>query len=138
MSNWLTLCDRHAPPPQTGKSGGSILQQALLVVSAGAISGPILPLLFAFYLAMLRGWRGAVHELSSRRRYTLNSPVHTFEEDDEEGLTWSPPPGGAALAPSLAAGGAAVVAAPPRPAGMPDASQQSGGSGGSGSGASSP
>ncbi|GBF96975.1 hypothetical protein Rsub_09772 [Raphidocelis subcapitata] len=86
---------------QTGKSGGSLLQQALLVVSAGAISGPILPILFVVYFGILRGWLDAVRDLSARRRYTLNSPMHSLEEEDP----W-PQPGAA---------GAAVVAAPPRP-----------------------
>jgi hypothetical protein len=72
------------------------------VLSAGAISGPILPVLFTFYFFMLRGWTRAVRELSSRRRYTLNSPMHTVEEEDE----W----------PAAGAPGAVVVAAPPRPA----------------------
>ncbi|KIZ04926.1 ADP,ATP carrier protein 1 [Monoraphidium neglectum] len=85
---------------QTGKSGGSILQQGLLLMSAGALTGPILPVLFACFFLMLRGWRGAVSELSSRRRYTLNSPVHSMEEED-----WPE-----------ASTGAAVVAAPPQPA----------------------
>ncbi|GBF96995.1 hypothetical protein Rsub_09792 [Raphidocelis subcapitata] len=92
---------------QTGKSGGSILQQALLVISGGASLGPILPVLFGFYLLMLRGWRGAVHDLSSRRRYTLNSPLQTRDEEGEEGAGLPPAP----------APGNAVVIAPPRPAG---------------------
>jgi hypothetical protein len=69
-------------------------------MSAGALTGPILPVLFACFFLMLRGWRGAVSELSSRRRYTLNSPVHSMEEED-----WPE-----------ASTGAAVVAAPPQPA----------------------
>ncbi len=87
---------------QAGKSGGSVLQQLLLVVSAGAISGPILPIMAVFYLAMVRGWVGSVKHLSARRRYTLNSPMHSQEEDGED---W----------PAAAGPGSAVVAAPPRP-----------------------
>lgn len=77
-----------------------MLQQALLLLSAGAITGPILPVLFGCFFLMLRGWRGAVRELSSRRRYTLNSPIHSFEEEE----MWPE-----------ASTGNAVVAAPPRP-----------------------
>lgn len=66
------------------------------------MTGPILPILFGFFYLMLRGWKGAVRELSSRRRYTLNSPVTSMDEDD-----W--PAGDAG-------GGTAVVRAPPRPA----------------------
>lgn len=88
------------PHPQTGKSGGSMLQQALLLLSAGAITGPILPTLFGCFFLMLRGWLGAVRELSSRRRYTLNSPMHTGEEEEP----WPQP-----------SAGSAVVVAPPQP-----------------------
>jgi len=90
---------------QAGKSGGSMLQQLLLVASAGALSGPILPVMFAFFFAMLRGWKGAVTHLSQRRRYTLNSPMHSQEEDGGEDSPWPQP-----------SAGSAVVAAPPRPA----------------------
>ncbi|KIZ05276.1 hypothetical protein MNEG_2681 [Monoraphidium neglectum] len=77
-----------------------MLQQGLLLMSAGALTGPILPALFVCFFLMLRGWKGSVKELSSRRRYTLNSPVHSMEEED-----W----------PEASAGSVAVVAAPPRP-----------------------
>jgi hypothetical protein len=87
---------------QAGKSGGSVLQQALLLLSAGAI-GPTVPVLFLCYVLMLRGWNGSVAELSRRRRYTQHSPLHTVEEDG-----W----------PEAAGADGAVVAAPPRPAGF--------------------
>jgi AAA family ATP:ADP antiporter len=48
---------------QTGKSGGSLLQQAMLLASAGSITG-IMPVMFGVFFLMLRGWRAAVHELS--------------------------------------------------------------------------
>lgn len=51
---------------QTGKSGGSLLQQALLLASAGSITG-IMPVMFGVFFLMLRGWRSAVHELSQVR-----------------------------------------------------------------------
>lgn len=57
---------------QTGKSGGSLLQQALLLISAGSITG-IMPVMFGVFFLMLRGWRSAVHDLSqvcSHHTYT--------------------------------------------------------------------
>ena len=71
-------------------------------MSAGAMTGPILPVLVCFFYLMLRGWKSAVRELSSRRRYTLNSPVTSMEEDD-----WPP---------ADVSAGTTVVVAPPRPA----------------------
>ncbi|KAI8467681.1 MAG: TLC ATP/ADP transporter-domain-containing protein [Monoraphidium minutum] len=101
---------------QAGKSGGSVLQQAMLLLSAGALTGPILPVLFACFFLMARGWTGAVAELSSRRRYTLNSPIHTVDLDDDSGGGGGG--GGAEPWPQPSAGSVAVVAAPPRPLGM--------------------
>lgn len=48
---------------QAGKSGGSIVQQALLLASGGAIVG-ILPIMFAVFFAMTRGWLRSVDVLS--------------------------------------------------------------------------
>lgn len=125
-----TVCARPpaplSPPPQSGKSGGSMLQQALLLLSAGAMTGPILPILFLCFTLMAHGWTRAVHELSSRRRYTIHSPVHTFEEEEDGGGG----EGWAGLQPS--AGSAAVVAAPPRPDGFSAGGAGSAGSAGAG------
>jgi hypothetical protein len=43
-----------------------LLQQALLLASAGSITG-IMPVMFGVFFMMLRGWRSAVHELSQVR-----------------------------------------------------------------------
>jgi AAA family ATP:ADP antiporter len=69
---------------QTGKSGGSLLQQALLITSAGSIVG-IMPVLFAFFFAMLRGWNSAVYTLSNVRHYSYDSPISSLDEDAEGG-----------------------------------------------------
>ncbi|WIA19646.1 hypothetical protein OEZ85_005580 [Tetradesmus obliquus] len=68
---------------QTGKSGGSLLQQALLLASAGSITG-IMPVMFGVFFLMLRGWRSAVHELSQVRHYSYDSPSSSMEEEEED------------------------------------------------------
>lgn len=45
-----------------------MLQQALLLFSAGSIVG-IMPVLFAVFFMMLRGWSSAVYKLSTVRHY---------------------------------------------------------------------
>ena len=51
---------------QSGKSIGSILQQALLIISGGTLSG-ILPLLAVFYALMLGQWNRSVADLAEVR-----------------------------------------------------------------------
>lgn len=63
---------------QTGKSGGSLLQQALLLASAGSITG-IMPVMFAVFFMMLRSWRSAVHNLSQVGKVLLPAS-HTVRE----------------------------------------------------------
>lgn len=48
---------------QSGKSVGSILQQALLIITGGSLGG-ILPVLAVFYVIMLHQWNGAVMDLA--------------------------------------------------------------------------
>lgn len=48
---------------QSGKSVGSVLQQALLIISGGTIGG-ILPVLAVFYAYMLRQWKISVADLA--------------------------------------------------------------------------
>lgn len=60
---------------QAGKSGGSVLQQALLILSAGAIHG-IMPVLFLVFFVFLHSWMNAVHNLAA---------VHTFEGHEGKG-----------------------------------------------------
>ena len=48
---------------QSGKSVGSILQQALLIITGGTVGG-ILPVLAVFYAVMLHQWNGAVADLA--------------------------------------------------------------------------
>jgi AAA family ATP:ADP antiporter len=135
---------------QAGKSGGSILQQALLLASAGALSGPTLPLMWSVYWAMLRAWNASVHELSSRRRYTITSPLATpltsLDESDggSSGNSSSRDDGGGDGSGTAwgasSANGKTIVAAPPRPAeigsGLPPSAAErppGGGDGGGGS-----
>ena len=49
---------------QAGKSGGSLLQQLLLVISGGAIAGS-LPVMFIVYTLMAQGWLKSVTQLSA-------------------------------------------------------------------------
>ncbi|PNW69913.1 hypothetical protein CHLRE_17g697950v5 [Chlamydomonas reinhardtii] len=60
---------------QAGKSGGSVLQQVLLLLCGGAIAGQ-LPIMVAVYLAMSNGWLGAVGALSRVANYGHQSTVH--------------------------------------------------------------
>lgn len=48
---------------QSGKSVGSLLQQALLILSGSSLAG-ILPVMAIFYTAMLSRWNTAVDELA--------------------------------------------------------------------------
>ncbi|GAX74906.1 hypothetical protein CEUSTIGMA_g2352.t1 [Chlamydomonas eustigma] len=84
---------------QAGKSGGSILQQVLLVISSGAIGGS-LPIMFIVYSLMAQGWLKSVTQLSMfNPMYGHPESVHpTLSEDPEtedeepssEGLAKSP------------------------------------------------
>jgi AAA family ATP:ADP antiporter len=70
---------------QSGKSIGSVLQQALLILSGGTLGG-ILPLLAVFYAVMLRSWTRAVDDLAE---HYDPSHVHrvsvagSLDEEDE-------------------------------------------------------
>nr|BBG40173.1 hypothetical protein [Parachlorella kessleri] len=55
---------------QSGKSAGSMLQQALLILSGGTLGG-ILPILTVLYLIMLTQWKRAVGELGDQ-----HDPAH--------------------------------------------------------------
>ncbi|GMH36243.1 hypothetical protein BSKO_04111 [Bryopsis sp. KO-2023] len=57
---------------QMGKSGGSLLQQALLVASGGTLLG-ITPVIFGVYVAMLVGWQKAVDDLASQQEASSTS-----------------------------------------------------------------
>jgi hypothetical protein len=61
---------------QAGKSGGSMLQQLLLVLHGGAISGS-LPIMFIVYLVMSGGWLRSVNQLSdfNPRRVRIRESV---------------------------------------------------------------
>jgi AAA family ATP:ADP antiporter len=69
---------------QAGKSGGSLLQQALLLLSAGSLTG-IVPPMALIFLLMLNGWRGAVDRLAVAREAQLaavrNNLDLTVDED---------------------------------------------------------
>jgi len=63
---------------QAGKSGGSLLQQALLLLSAGSLTG-IVPPMAVIFLLMLNGWRGAVDRLAVAREAQLAAVRHNLE-----------------------------------------------------------
>eukprot|EP00798_Chlamydomonas_sp_ICE-L_P015733 gene15733-21855_t len=65
---------------QAGKSGGSILQQLLLLFTGGAIAGSI-PIMFAVFVLMAQGWLKSVHALANHADYGNQS--HKKEENDE-------------------------------------------------------
>jgi AAA family ATP:ADP antiporter len=70
---------------QAGKSGGSILQQALLLLTGGVIAGS-LPVMFAVYIVMANGWLRSVARLSDHNpRYGQtddSAPTLTSDESD--------------------------------------------------------
>jgi ATP:ADP antiporter, AAA family len=104
---------------QAGKSGGSLLQQALLLVSAGSLTG-IVPPMAAIFLLMLHGWRGAVDRLAVAREAQLAAVRHNLDltVDDEEGggeVTRAAEAAIAAAAKAAGGGpGGGLVGAPPR------------------------
>lgn len=62
-----------------GKSGGSILQQALLLASGGRLLF-ITPIMFGVYMFMMRGWNKAVTTLSTFQE----NKTHEQEEEQVE------------------------------------------------------
>ncbi|KAG2483156.1 hypothetical protein HYH03_017948 [Edaphochlamys debaryana] len=73
---------------QAGKSGGSVLQQALLLLCGGAIAGQ-LPIMVVCYLAMSRGWLKAVATLSKVNNYGHASSVHSSFSEGEASMDGS-------------------------------------------------
>lgn len=57
-----------AAAAQAGKSSGSILQQALLLASGGAVGG-ILPIMGLVYFGFAHGWLNAVRILAPHANY---------------------------------------------------------------------
>lgn len=74
---------------QSGKSVGSILQQALLIMTGGSLGG-ILPVLAIFYVAMLHQWNGAVTDLAEHydpghvHRLSVMGSLDEEEDSKEE------------------------------------------------------
>ncbi|GLI68678.1 hypothetical protein VaNZ11_013164 [Volvox africanus] len=66
---------------QAGKSGGSVLQQVLLLLCGGAIAGQ-LPMMVAVYLAMSQSWLRSVATLSRVNNYGHASSVHESIQGD--------------------------------------------------------
>ncbi|GIL43656.1 hypothetical protein Vafri_1319 [Volvox africanus] len=66
---------------QAGKSGGSVLQQVLLLLCGGAIAGQ-LPMMVAVYLAMSQSWLRSVATLSRVNNYGHASSVHESMQGD--------------------------------------------------------
>lgn len=75
---------------QSGKSVGSILQQALLILTGGTVGG-ILPALAIFYAVMLRKWNSAVADLAEHydpaHVHRLSVMGSLDEGDGDESLT---------------------------------------------------
>lgn len=75
---------------QSGKSVGSILQQALLILTGGTVGG-ILPALAIFYAVMLRKWNSAVADLAEHydpaHVHRLSVMGSIDEADGDESLT---------------------------------------------------
>jgi hypothetical protein len=57
---------------QSGKSVSSVMQQALLILSAGGGVAGMLPVMAVAYATMLRSWVGAVDDLAEH-----HDPAHT-------------------------------------------------------------
>ncbi|KAI3428755.1 hypothetical protein D9Q98_007577 [Chlorella vulgaris] len=101
---------------QSGKSIGSMLQQALLILSGGTLGG-ILPLLAIFYAVMLRSWTGAVDDLAEHYDPSHVHRMSVAASLDEEDLSGPLPPvamGGSADGGSSSDDGGAAAAASAR------------------------
>lgn len=59
---------------QSGKSIGSVLQQMMLIVTGGSVSG-IIPVLAIFYVTMLHQWKSSVEDLAEH-----GDPSHMHRE----------------------------------------------------------
>lgn len=63
---------------QAGKSGGSVLQQLLLLVSGGSLAGS-LPVMSGVYLLMANGWLRSVSRLSDHNpRYASSKCLRLY------------------------------------------------------------
>jgi AAA family ATP:ADP antiporter len=73
---------------QTGKSAGSVLQQALLIMSAGSIHN-ILPVMCVVFLAMCNGWIKSVDTLADHHDFSkhFSMPATVTSSLDEEAAT---------------------------------------------------
>lgn len=89
---------------QSGKSASSLLQQSLLLASRGNLAGT-LPVMAAFFLAMLRRWLSAVGVLAGHVRAAAaeRSAGLASPEDGEEQPAGGGPTGGASTATASAA-----------------------------------
>lgn len=74
---------------QSGKSVGSVLQQMMLIITGGSVSG-IIPVLAIFYVTMLYQWKASVNDLAE---HADPSHVHRAsvmasldDEDDDSSL----------------------------------------------------
>lgn len=70
---------------QAGKAGGSVLQQGLLLMGGGALVGA-LPVMGVVFVAMTRGWLGAVDRLAGTGAGFVrgeHATVDTVDEGDE-------------------------------------------------------
>jgi ATP:ADP antiporter, AAA family len=89
---------------QSGKSVGSVLQQALLILTGGTVGG-IVPLLAVFYAVMLHRWTDAVSDLAEHydpAHVHRMSVMASIDEDDEpRGSPVSSDNGAIAAAPGL-------------------------------------
>ncbi len=81
---------------QTGKSAGSVLQQALLIFSAGSIHN-ILPVMCVVFLAMCNGWLRSVDTLADHHDFSkhFSMPATVTSSLDEEAGGEAGGPGGA-------------------------------------------
>lgn len=81
---------------QTGKSMGSVLQQVLLLLSAGAVHN-ILPIMLVVLLCILRSWHGAVNTLADSKEFYLphvaEPQPHAHGEHAGEGQPGQQQPG---------------------------------------------
>ena len=73
---------------QSGKSIGSIVQQMMLIITGGSVSG-IIPILAIFYVAMLQQWKSSVTDLAEHcdpahvhRESLMGSVMGSFDDND--------------------------------------------------------
>ena len=76
---------------QSGKSVGSVLQQMMLIITGGSVSG-IIPVLAIFYVTMLYQWKASVNDLAEHAdpSHVHRASVMASLDDEDDDSSSSP------------------------------------------------